>query len=601
MRADKYSLEKIFSSTERLEAPLFQRPYVWKEETNWEPLWEAIRTVTEKRLNRMTYRPHFMGTVVLDQMKTLLGKVHTRQLIDGQQRLTTLQIVFAAARDISMDMHLDDYADLFRKLTVNSIPKPDNQDDIFKVWPTNADRENFKLTMRFSSRKGVEDYLASVSDGLIPQAYLYFYDNLKAWINNGTKGIDEIQNRIDCLYYSLKDDLHIVVIELDDNDDAQEIFETLNALGTPLLPADLVKNYLFHLAEAQKLDTNNLYEIYWTEFDSGKSYWREETRQGRLKRARIDLFLGHFLTLKTGNEIYINQLFSDYKDYVQQGGNPSAETHLSVFREYANVYKLFDSYPIDSIEGVFFYRLDLLDTTTIYPLLLEVFKRYKEKKFDQERQAILRTLESYLVRRTICELTAKNYNRLFADMVKQLTETDGFNHSGISKFLLDQTSEVGRWPDDKEFTKAWVELKFYKRLKKTKTRMVLEALEKELFQEKTEKIILNDTLTIEHIMPREWQDHWPIVSNKPQQNMDALKNEREALIHTIGNLTLLTKKLNPSVSNSAWVKKKEAISKFSSLALNRELMQNADWNEETIKKRSQDLLKKAVNIWKHPN
>lgn len=100
MDARKLTLENIFDPTVRLEAPLFQRPYVWNEKSNWQPLWEAIEQIAKKRFEGIEARPHFLGAVVLDQLKTPTGSVHARQIIDGQQRLTTLQVALAAIRDI---------------------------------------------------------------------------------------------------------------------------------------------------------------------------------------------------------------------------------------------------------------------------------------------------------------------------------------------------------------------------------------------------------------------------------------------------------------------------------------------------------------------
>src|SRR5687767_3977552 len=100
MRVDKLNLERIFERTERLEAPLFQRPYVWKQHRNWQPLWDAIKKVADARHGGTQSRPCFLGAIVLDQLKTSTGKLHARQIIDGQQRLTTLQLAIAAARDI---------------------------------------------------------------------------------------------------------------------------------------------------------------------------------------------------------------------------------------------------------------------------------------------------------------------------------------------------------------------------------------------------------------------------------------------------------------------------------------------------------------------
>src|SRR5438094_8722897 len=110
MKVDKLTLERVFERTERLEAPLFQRPYVWKQDPNWEALWDAIQTVAERRLDGKPVRPHFLGTIVLDQLRTSIGRIHVRQIIDGQQRLTTLQLALHAIRDLCVKMNESRYA-----------------------------------------------------------------------------------------------------------------------------------------------------------------------------------------------------------------------------------------------------------------------------------------------------------------------------------------------------------------------------------------------------------------------------------------------------------------------------------------------------------
>jgi uncharacterized protein with ParB-like and HNH nuclease domain len=318
MKVDKLNLERVFERTERLEAPLFQRPYVWKQEQNWTPLWESIQMVAERRLDGRPVHPHFLGTIVLDQIDTGTGKIHVRQIIDGQQRLTTLQLALAAARDLCTRLSESRYAKAFEKLTVNEVPLSDDSDDLFKVWPTNADQHDFRDVMKAGAPAVIRkmEHADADDDWLIPNAYLYFYDTFDEWL--GPAGTDVFRARLDTLYTTVRDDLHLVVIDLEADDDAQEIFETLNSLGTPLLPADLVKNFLFHRAERGKEDTRKLYNRYWERFDTEKGYWRKEVRQGRLKRPRLDLFLNHFLTLKRREEVIIAQLFSAYRDFVEE-------------------------------------------------------------------------------------------------------------------------------------------------------------------------------------------------------------------------------------------------------------------------------------------
>jgi hypothetical protein len=599
MRADKLTVNGLFDPNERREAPLFQRPYVWKQEANWEPLWESIKALAEKRLTEARVHPHFLGTVVLDQLRTPAGKLHARQLIDGQQRLTTLQVALAAARDLALEFGETKYGESFKGLTNNHVPLSDDPDDVFKVWPTNADRNEFRSVMNAGSREVVRALLLD-GESLIRNAYIFFAECFDSWVKEGPK--EEAGRRLHALHSALREDLNVVVIDLEDNDDAQEIFETLNALGTPLLPADLVKNYLFRLAALQKEDTQKLYDHYWKGFDNEQSYWRKEVRQGRLKRARLDLFLNHYLTMMKGDEVIISQMFLDYKDFVNSRNGTRASEHMQHFNSYAEVYESFDAFPSNSREGLFFYRLDQMDTSTVLPLLLEVFKRNSSSTGQSERDRILVTLESFLVRRAVCGLTAKNYNRFFAQLVTKLrNSSDDFSSAAIQQQLLSEKADTQRWPDDSEFSTAWQGIDFYKRLKKSVQRMILEAIEATLHTGKTEKVKIERKLTIEHLLPRDWEAHWPLVVHEasPKTQEQALERQN-ATIHKVGNLTLLTKELNPSVSNGPWLKKRDKILEHSALNLNRPFKDFSIWDEDAIEQRSKTLWDAATKIWPHP-
>ena len=297
-------------------------------------------------------------------------------------------------------------------------------------------------------------------------------------------------------------------------------------------------------------------------------------------------------------DVAATQLFTAFQDFARgQGGTP-AEL-MAIFRTYSDVYKSFESFPKDSSEGQFFQRLDQLDTQTIYPLLLESFKRLHGAQHSEEREQLTADLESFFVRRVVCQLTAKNYNRLVVDMLKDLRSSNDFSADAVRKFLLKQTADTGRWPTDEEFSESWKSIQFYKKLKRSKARMILEGLELASRTKMTERITVRDRLTIEHLMPREWKEHWPLQS-KDGIPTDVLEKRRNALIHTIGNLTLLTKTLNPSISNGTWEKKREAILKHSALSLNREFQQRLEWNEDKIEARSENLLTLALKIWPRP-
>jgi hypothetical protein len=154
------------------------------------------------------------------------------------------------------------------------------------------------------------------------QAYLYFYEQLSEFFLGDTGGEEPlhadtpIAKRLDECFSALKSALQVVVIDLDRDDDPQVIFETLNARGEPLLPADLLRNFIFLRAARQKENPEKLYNEYWREFDD--EFWRIEVRQGRLLRPRSDLFMQHFLASRLAEDIPIKHLCVEYKHWIDK-------------------------------------------------------------------------------------------------------------------------------------------------------------------------------------------------------------------------------------------------------------------------------------------
>src|SRR5262249_3193203 len=143
---------------------------------------------------------------------------------------------------------------------------------------------------------------------------------------------------------------------------------------TPLLPADLIKNFLFQSAEIRKDDTEKLYERYWKPFDQQSAFWRKVVGQGRLKRPRIDQFLQHYLTLVKGDEVPATHLFAEFRHFANQNSSMTPEAHLKMLHVFGDIFMRFNvGYDVMSKEGQFFHRLEALETTTFFPLLLQVF------------------------------------------------------------------------------------------------------------------------------------------------------------------------------------------------------------------------------------
>jgi len=641
MDAKARDLNQIFDGTISFQIPLFQRPYVWSREQNWEPLWEDIQGLLEYELQFGSHRKHFLGAVVLEQLNNVAGSIETHQVIDGQQRFTTLQLLMLAARDLAKALDSAKYYDRFNDLVTNKATKVDYAHERYKVWPTNHDRRAFKALHEFGGvthslghNPKLEALLPNEADekssnGRMAEGYLYFYGQLRRWLLGGPDE-NEARNETvreqlqDTLWKVISGGLQVVVINLDKEDESQVIFETLNARGTQLLPADLVKNYLFRKAQAESQEIEKLYNRYWAAFDD--DFWREQITQGRAKRPRIDLFLQHYLTLMMREEVRPAHLFESFKEYVEnhqelaqlpkekqpQASNLSVrpvttEEHLQALARYSRAFKTFAQPPDGSRLAVFLSRLQAVDTATVYPLLLLASDQLLAGKQD-EFDRFLAVLESFLVRRMVCCLTPKNYNRVFLEVIKTLDQQGELDADSLKMVLKSYDGESSRFPSNEEFAKSILDLPLYQRLAQYKIRAVLEAIDQAQADRKSEELDLPKGLTIEHVMPVKWEVNWPIPEQYETDPEAKLKfsQRRNQTIHTLGNLTLITGSLNPALSNAPWQKKRPELAKYSKLNLNRYFYpgQNQDdelkeWDENEIHKRGEVIANLAKDIWEY--
>ena len=260
MQPTYISLDKTFGPTEHHLVPLFQRPYVWTKEENWEPLWVDIAGLANRVLaNPQRIRAHFLGTIVLEQVATTVGTIYTREIIDGQQRLTTLQILLKAAchalAEIERQSLVADnaarakvaraVASRIATLTVNQGYEDDER---YKVWPTNEDRIPFRQVMNAESAAELVGISTRMAD-----AYRHFHSAISSWLFD-----DLIEQRIQALDAALREHLKLIALDLEKDDEPQAIFQLSNAHGTPLLPSDLIKNFTMG-GVTQKYYRSNLF------------------------------------------------------------------------------------------------------------------------------------------------------------------------------------------------------------------------------------------------------------------------------------------------------------------------------------------------------
>ena len=360
-------------------------------------------------------------------------------------------------------------------------------------------------------------------------------------------------------------------------DDAQIIFETLNARGQPLLPADLLRNYIFLRAARAGEDQDDLYDEFWRRFDD--EFWRTEVRQGRLNRPRSDLFMQHFLASRQARDIPVTHLFAEYKFWIEREQPfTSVRDKLATVARQGDVFRrIVDPKPADVVFPLVTF-LDAFDVRTAYPLLLHLFQ---SKISDADWERVSRVLESYLLRRGVCGLTTGNYNRVFLQLTKAL-QTGNVTAARIASTLANNKGESTVWPDDAAFREAWMTKHAYSTLQQPRLVHILKRLNETYMSVKHKTVLVSGELSVEHILPQTWQTHWPLadgtsgmtvaeIANAPDDTRVKATRRRSQAAQTLGNLTILTQRLNASLSNDMWSAKRPALLAVSLLPINQEL------------------------------
>lgn len=596
--------QMVFTNPERLVVPLFQRPYVWNEENQWEPLWNDVIRVADRILRQPSgkHSPHFLGAVVLQQLPKQIGLLPERTIIDGQQRLTTLQLLLHALCGQLRSISATQSAKRLEPLVTNAEAFRTEPDDQFKVWPTNRDRPAFTAVMG----NGFGGEAIGFPGHKIADAHRFFTAQAHDWLT--LDGTNAEQPRAAAIETVVRELLQIVVIDLSVDENAQEIFETLNARGAQLTAADLIKNFIFQRLLETGVNVEDAYQRYWKEFETG--FWEIEISLGRLRYPRSAIFLNHWLIAQTGEEIVAREVFNRFKTFADHDcGVPMLQllqkVHVGagVYRKFVTVASTLTG-PIDR-PGLFGYRTGVLESEVVKPLILYLYDPEQPPIPQNQLAKALDVVESWMVRRMLVRATTKGYNQIFAELIAVVRRSDRANAGDvIENFLANQSTATRYWPDNKELQQDLNSLSAYRRLGRGRLRMVLEAVEDHLRGWKDGKQALGEErvargkLAIEHIMPRRWQAKWPLEAGQSEV-------DRDQIIHTLGNLTLLTNKLNSTVSNGRWPGrggKRAALQRHDVLMLNRKVLEGSEarWTDDMIRTRTEDLIKLISQVWPVP-
>jgi len=486
----------------------------------------------------------------------------------------------------------------------------------YKLWPTNLDRKQFADVIDSASKDELDQRHPVVRRKYqrkpdprpkMIACYIYFYDQLTTFMTSDEHQ-QPLSERAATMHEALRGALQVVTVELEGDDDPQVIFETLNARGEPLLPSDLLRNFIFLRAAQRKESQEELYAEFWVPFDD--EFWRLLEKQGRLLRPRSDIFLQHYLTLHRKQEILISHLYNEYKDWIKAANPfPTVKAELENLSKYRTYFRDLVLPDPNTPIGRFSAFLRIFDLSTVYPLVLGMMGA---ETGNDELAGMLEDLESYIFRRAVCDLGTKNYTRFFLTVLGKLGKSQ-FNRQNLRAALVEQTGDSVVWPDDARFKLAWLNKPAYNSVGAGRVQYALREIERRLHQPRAERIEILSALTVEHVLPDQWIEQWLFPNgsrgvtwleqyDKSRSAEDVeVTEKRDRAKHTFGNLTLLTQPLNSSVSNSAFEIKKPEILKNSALALNRYFQDKDHWDEAHITTRGEILFAHASDKWPYPS
>lgn len=572
MDAGTKQLADILNGNRILEVPYYQRSYVWKED-QWARFLSDMEYITS------TGKDYFLGSIILKQQPTGISQFDLQSIIDGQQRFTTFALFFK-----SLCLKTDDMETFDSKFTVRDKKAKAR---LLAIRHSINDRKDFEAVMGFNKDA---PYSSETRSNII-NCYNYFQQN----INPDKLDVDVLLNHV-----------IFIGISLQQGEDEQVIFDTINSLGVRLTTGELLKNYFFTESTREEYE-----ELWMPIFEKDRdlaNYWDEEVVSGRLKRANIDFFFTAYLNIKiqdpnirvsADHKIRYRRsegLFNNYKDLIGTY-NLNKRDMIYDILEYALIYHdninpniaKGDIPGTPGIERINF-LIFVLEYTAIVPYILYLLKNVSDI---EERNAMFGYIESYIIRRLICKSDNKNYSDLFSEnlILRQINTLE------LLKDYIENREEGQALvlPRDKQIIKACHAYKYANK----KALAILYLLETSIREGKPHatKLYSFERYTLEHLMPRSWKENW-------QLHGSYTADDREDAIYCLGNLAILPSKLNTSISNASWSDKKDGKGKnlgishyaadIESLAM---VITQPVWNEDTISNRADWIANKVNEIW----
>ena len=597
--------------------PSYQRNYVWTEEGQWRPLWEDLMALTERvreaDLVSADAEPHFLGTVITKRSPGYKpGRViNYWWVVDGQQRLTTLQLLVSAARAAFVQHSLDKPASMLSGLLTEA--------DYYIGGP--GDR--YKIRHKSSKKHAESDYQAfraiidssvsapnssATSGSPLDDCYNYFRDRADAWLRSLNE--DDREDRATAFNKAVLQKLVVADIQLSQGQNSHAIFEALNARGKPLTEWEKTKNYILSLAVAKDDPDGDLtYGEHLERYDADP-YWR----------GRIDMFLLYFAWLEIprarrlvsereplkAERPQANRLYQEFRyvgEHLYRSNRSEFEKMLHELRRYADIFREIDE-ASNATNGSFSGRASkvmgrrhVLNLSSLVPVLMILIDRLgRGAEFDR----VLGIVDSYLMRRIALKGRYRDFDNVAFSLVQALRDAD--DEVDLASVVLSRLMGIrgwNWWPHDHEVAIHFMTGDMYQGISSARLRLLLGEIAEKMHREKqyTSDVPTLGNVTIEHIAPQRWQPHWADVFGFDGSDEDA--GRISGLVHRIGNLTVVS--YNSELSNSPWSEKKKLLEQ-DNLELNRRLlddMKGEVWDAAEIDRRSMQLAAYVNRIWPH--
>ena len=544
-------------SDKRFVIPVYQRNYDWRTD-NCKQLFDDL-----KKVIRTDRKSHFFGSIV--SVYNPDGDNMEFQIIDGQQRLTTISLLLLAMFNLLKEGKVASaQGNLANKILKTYLIDEWQKDETrIKLKPVKNDQTAFgKL---FDSEN------EHIKGSNVTINYRYFYDR-----------IQRQELTIDELFDAVRR-LEIISITLNQDDNPQLIFESLNSTGVALSEGDKIRNFI--LMGLPTKQQNHFYEKYWNRIEVCTGY-------------EVSAFIRDYLSVKQQSTPTLNKIYFTFKSYVEDG-QLETEPLLQDLLSYAQLYEMLLRGNTGNMTlNACIARLNRLESTVTRPFLLEVLRLLRENLSIDDAASVFQTTEAYLFRRTMCELPTNALNKIFLMLHKEIVRYDGTTNNYLEKFkfALISKRERARFPDDTEFSEAMASRQVYQMTAKNKL-YILERLENAGTAEDKDvyRHLEDGTYSIEHIMPQHLTPAWVKELGEDFQQIHDL------WLHRMANLTLTA--YNSKYSNSSFTEKKTMKNGYlqSGIRMNQRIAQKERWGLAELEERNQYLVNQALEIWACPS